>query len=83
MEDPPEELSVHLGSNPDGWAGQPAGRSSGQTPVEAGGAIARAATRVNAEQASKVKSRRRASNERAKADAVGSGQPKRSDGPPG
>ena len=49
--------------------GNPPGRSSGQTSGFAEGATAWAVTRVNVEQASKVKTRRRASNERAKAVA--------------
>jgi hypothetical protein len=67
MRDPPEELSVRLGSNLDGRVEQSAGPKLRANPEKVGGATAWAVTRVNAEQASKVKSRRRASNEVAKA----------------
>ena len=69
MRDPSEELSVRLGSRPDGSMGRPVGSKLRLNPDWVGGATAWAVTRVNVEQASKVKTRRRASNEGAKAVA--------------
>ena len=83
MQDPPEELSVRLGSNLDDLEEQSAGSKLRANPEEVGEAIAWAVTRVNAEQASKVKTRRRASNEVAKAVAGAGLKPNGPSRPPG
>lgn len=69
MRDPSGELSVRPGSNSGGLLEQSGGSKPRENPDLVGGAIAWAVTSVNVEQASKVKMRRRASNEQAKADA--------------